>query len=199
MAVITLPPLAANSMGIRLIRADTPLKFFGGGEVIIASTEALWVVTFQLRPEKPGANGRDWFATLTQLSNLENTCKVSAAGLEIGSGYSGANPVVNGAGQSGLTLAVDGASNTTLIGLKGDPFEVDGQYKILTADATTNGSGAVTLAFEPALRASPSNGGPVDIKTPQLTTRLVAPIAELDTLLGGFYNMTVTLVETYRP
>ena len=199
MAIITLPTLAAAAMSIQLIRADNPIKMMGGGEVIAASTEALWVVSFKLRSEKPGANGRDWFATLAQLSNLENTCKVSPVGLEIGSGYGGPNPLVAGASQLGLTLAVDGTSSSTTFGLKGDPLEVNGEFKVFTVDATSNGAGLETIAFEPALRASPSNNATVNVKTPRLTCRLVAPIAELSTLLGGFYDMTVTLVETYRP
>ncbi len=199
MAVITLPAINANSMSLQLVRADVPLKFIGGGEVIVASPEAIWSISMQLASQTPEDNGRAWFAVLTQMSNLENTAKVTPVGIEIGSGYTGANPLVNGPGQLGITLNVDGATATTTIGLQGDPFEVNGEFKILTQDALTTGGGAVTLNFEPALRSPPANNATVDIKTPQLTTRLVAPIANLDVLLGQFYDMTVTFIESFRP
>ncbi|PHR87483.1 MAG: hypothetical protein COA78_37050 [Blastopirellula sp.] len=199
MAVITLPSVKANSMRIQLIRSDSALKFYGGGEAIIAGTEALWSIALNLRPENQIADGDEWFAVLTQLSNLENTAKVSAVGIAINSGYSGAEPLVAGGGQLGLTLDVDGASNSTLIGKRGQPVEINGEFKILTADATSDGSGACTLAFEPALRSVPADNLAIDIKTPQLTVRLVDPIVDLAVLLSGHYSISLAFIESYRP
>lgn len=198
MAVITLPPLNAASMSLQLIRGDSALEFFGGSEVIVASTKALWMISMRLKSTRAGNGGRAWFAALTQMSNLENTAKITPQGLVIGSGYTGSNPLVAGAGQLGLSLNVDGASNSTVIGLVGDPIEVNGEFKILTATATTNGSGQATLYFEPALRQPPADNATVNVKTPQLTVRATSAVVGLEALLGDFYNMSVDFVEAYR-
>ena len=198
MAVITLPSLHAASMSLQLVRADQAIKMFGGSEVILASVEALWVISMQLPPMRAAEGGREWFAAMVQMSNLENTAKIAAQGLIVGSGYAGANPTVDGAGQLGLTLNVTGATPSTTIGLAGDPFEVNGEYKILTSDATTDGSGDCSLEFEPALRQSPSNGATVNVKTPQITVRNANPLADLQAFLTGHYGMVLNFVETYR-
>lgn len=198
MAVITLPALQAQSMTLQLVRGDVSLEFFGGSEAIIASTKALWVISMKLRSMKAGTGGRAWFAALTQLSNLENTTKISAGGLVLGSGYAGANPLVAGAGQLGLTLSVDGATPSTVLGLAGDPIEVNGEFKILTSTATANVGGACTMEFEPALRQSPADNAPVNVKTPQLTVRSISPTADLSALLTGHYDMSLSFIESFR-
>jgi hypothetical protein len=73
-------------------------------------------------------------------------------------GSFGTTPLVNGASQTGTTLAVDGFTNTTGTAKKGDKFTIAGVYAVnpvsgdtlstlqqftVTADATANGSGQV--------------------------------------------------------
>ena len=70
------------------------------------------------------------------------------------------NAVVNGADQRGNTLAVTFESVSVLVLRAGDWFSLQdtGQAFKLTADANTNGSGNVTLEFQPRIRIVPSNG-----------------------------------------
>jgi hypothetical protein len=83
--------------------------------------------------------------------------------------------LVNGAGQTGTTLNVDGLPNGTLIAKAGEYFQVGSEYKILTADATSNGSGQVNgLQFKPALRASPADNAVVTFAAAALTLRLTS-------------------------
>ena len=77
-------------------------------------------------------------------------------------GLYGGTPVVAGASQTGSSIDIDGCSNNITNWMrKGDYFSIDvnGEHelKMCTADADTDGGGAVTLAFEPRLRASPLN------------------------------------------
>jgi hypothetical protein len=82
----------------------------------------------------------------------------------------GTTPLVNGASQTGSTLAVDGLTTTTGTAKKGDKFTVAGCYAVntvtgdaldelqqftVTADATANGSGQVAaLGIYPEIKAT---------------------------------------------
>lgn len=88
---------------------------------------------------------------------------------------------VQGAGQSGTSLLVDGVSNSTLILAKGEYFQVRNELKRATANCTSNGSGEVTLNFKPALRTSPADNDPVDFASPVLLAQLThIPSIEMD-------------------
>ncbi len=78
-------------------------------------------------------------------------------------GLYGGTPLVDGASQTGSTLAIDGGSNNITNWIRaGDYFSVvvngEHELKMCTVDASTNGSGQIAvLDFEPRLRASPLN------------------------------------------
>lgn len=75
-------------------------------------------------------------------------------------------PVVNGASQTGDTLAIDGwgASQSNVM-RAGDVFTVAGDNAVYMVgeDADSNGSGEVTLNISPALRVSPADGAALTI------------------------------------
>jgi len=198
MALIAIPPVRATGMTIRLLRGDAPLEFFSGAEVIVQSPKAVWLLSFPLVTAKLEAT-RAWAAALVQLSKLSNTFQVAPPAWPQGSNYVGANPLVVGAANLGLTLPVDGASNSTTIGLAGDFFTVNGEFKMLTASAVTNGAGAVTLAFEPALRAAPPNNALVEIRAPLLTLRLVNPLMSFGARMPDFFDTSIEAIESFGP
>jgi hypothetical protein len=74
-------------------------------------------------------------------------------------GAGGGTPKVNGAGQSGYTLITDGWPNNTLVLKAGDFFQVSGTYGIheVLTNATSNGSGQVTLDIWPKARSYSDN------------------------------------------
>lgn len=82
------------------------------------------------------------------------------------SGPGGGTPVVNGASQTGLTLATSGWPNSTTVLYAGDRIGISNQMIPITTDATTNGSGQVTLALAHPIRTAPSNGASVEIDNP---------------------------------
>lgn len=97
-------------------------------------------------------------------------------------GSYGAGPLaINGAGQTGSTLVVDGLTATTGNLKRGDVFTIDGVYAVhpntkavinelqqfvVTADATANGAGSVSLSIAPAIVTSGAyqnvSAGPAD-------------------------------------
>jgi hypothetical protein len=84
-------------------------------------------------------------------------------------GSYGGTPLVAGASQTGSSINIDGCSATVTNWIRrGDYFSIDvnGEHelKMATADADTNGSGAITIAFEPRLRASPLDNAAVYVE-----------------------------------
>ena len=75
---------------------------------------------------------------------------------------------VNGAGQSGISLATTGwAVNQPLLLAAGDYIEVGGELKIVTQDVSSSGSGNATINFAPALRNTPANAQPIEVLAPR--------------------------------
>jgi len=77
------------------------------------------------------------------------------------------SPLVNGAGQAGKTLAIDGLTPTTTTGAKGDYFQLGSgatsRLYRLTQGFTANGSGQATLDFWPRLREVPADNAPLTL------------------------------------
>jgi hypothetical protein len=112
-----------------------------------------------------------------------------------GSIYTGAVPLVNGANQVGLALNVDGAAVSTLILRKGEYFSVNGELKIMTANATTNGSGQAALNFEPPLQAPPPDNTALVLAAPKCKFRLVNPEAVSRIRPPVLHSITVDCTE----
>ena len=84
--------------------------------------------------------------------------------------------LVNGAGQTGTSLAVDGLSSVPRIG---DTFKINGVEKVytVTANATVVSTGA-TLAITPALASSPADNASVTWLTMNVTSTEKARFAK---------------------
>lgn len=200
MAIITIPAITASSMNFRLARGDNTLEFFDGGVVAIQSTKAIWVLSFPLVTQKlSDASTRLWWSALVQLAKPANQFKVYPPAWQQGAGYTGADPLVAGAGQLGLSLVCDGAAASETVALEGDPIEVNTEFKILTTDAISDGSGNVTFDFEPALRVAPGNNAVVDVKTPEITMRMVTPSASISARLPEFFDINIDAIEHFGP
>jgi hypothetical protein len=103
--------------------------------------------------------------------------------------YSGAESgesigLVKGAGQSGKSLLIDGFTPSTLILEEGEWFQVRDEFKRVTANATSNGAGEITVFFEPTLRVSPADNDPVDIGSPLMLCELMMMPSEHTDDLG---------------
>jgi hypothetical protein len=168
-----------------------------GAEVIIAPNIAFWSVRvpFKVLAE---SDAKGWTAALVQLSKLSNTFYFPIPDYDgPRNGYAGADPLVNGASQLGTTLIADGVTPSTTILLPGDYMEVNGEFKMVTNTVTSNGSGEVSINFEPALRSSPSNNATIDIQSPVITMRLAQSLVQFDVEILSLYNMALEAVETY--
>lgn len=79
-------------------------------------------------------------------------------------GAASGSPQVAGDSQTGYTLDTDGWPVDTIVLRADDLVEFNGELKRITQDALTNGSGEVTLSFEPEIRSSPADNEPIIYK-----------------------------------
>ena len=85
------------------------------------------------------------------------------------------SPVVNGAGQTGTSLATSGWDLVTPGNLEiGDKFSVGGELKIVTSAAISDGAGMMTINFEPPLRTAPTNGSAINFWQPTAIFKLTS-------------------------
>ena len=90
-------------------------------------------------------------------------------------------PLVAGASQTGTTLNTRGwTPNTAGILLKGDYIGVNGELKMVVADANADASGAAALTFEPPLRASPADLAAITVTRPTAVFRLDTDEVDFD-------------------
>jgi hypothetical protein len=123
--------------------------------------------------ELRGDNRADLLGTIALLRTQSHRLRVPVYDNPRRGAYGG-TPLVNGASQTGNTLNIDGASTGITNWIrKGDYFSVivgtEPELKIATADANSDGSGNVTLTFEPRLRTSPANGAAIHVEDGVLT------------------------------
>lgn len=86
-----------------------------------------------------------------------------------------ATVLVNGAGQTGNSLVVDGGpASTAGLVLVGDVVSIGGRGFVVMADAATNGSGQATLSLEPRITTAPADNAEVRIRDPRVRFRMRA-------------------------
>ena len=149
---------------------------FTGKRQTLNSAYALWTFKgkFTTTDTANAALLRSFFA---QLRGQANKFKLQIPGINIPqSGYVGATGNVNGASQTGNSLVTNGWSNSTLILKAGDYFTINNtdELKLVTADATSDGSGNLTINFEPAIRTSPTTATALSIGNASIPYVLLA-------------------------
>lgn len=109
-------------------------------------------------------------------------------------------PVVNGADQTGDSLAIDGLPTSATGYLKAGDYIQLGTgassqlYKVLE-DADTNASGEATLNIFPALRSSPGDGATVTVSNAKGVFRLASNEMAWDVNEALIYGITLGAVE----
>lgn len=106
---------------------------------------------------------------VAHLHGLEHRVIVGDHSYQKRGAFSGA-PLVNGAGQSGFVLNVDGLTPdiNILAGNQLSYINGDGipELKMVTADALVSGSGAVALPIWPDIHSAPSDDQAIEINSP---------------------------------
>lgn len=133
---------------------------------------ARWRMDITLRQMKK-SEAALWVAFFMKLRGMSETFYGFDPDWKTNRGVMGGTPLVNGAGQTGTSLNIDGCPPNVIGWLKaGDFYSAGGELKRLTADVDTNGSGQAVLVGEPYFRNSPADNSAVTIVNPKVKMRL---------------------------
>ena len=115
----------------------------------------------------------------------------------VGLGSPAGTPLVNGADQTGRTIVTDGWSNSIVIFKAGDYLKFANHDKVytVTADVSSNGSGAATIAIEPALITSPATDSAITYTSVPFTVALTSRVQEFSTGTNGLFEFEIDLEE----
>ena len=136
----------------------------------------LWSISADFPPMNED-QARNWAGILAGLNGRFGTFLFGDPKWKAPRGNWGAAPTVNGASQTGQSLAVNGLPTSAVI-RAGDYFQLgtaaSSRLYMVTKDATAS-AGAVTLDIWPRLRQSPANADPITIASPKGVFRLSSP------------------------
>ena len=162
-----------------------------------------WEADIKLPPMQR-TDAEEWVAFLTSLYGQKGTFLLGdpLATTPQGSASSAAGtPVVNGASQTGDSLAIDGLPASATNYLKaGDYIQLGSGassefYKVLT-NASSNGSGEATLDIWPNLRSSPADGATVVVSGAKGVFRLNDNASSWNINNMGLYGIAFGAVES---
>lgn len=194
-------PITLPSGAVRAVRW-TMLDAVGVGESPYTFSQETfehsgkrWGVEVQLVPMKRAA-AEEWVAALASLRGRRGTFYFSDPLGATGRGAFGGTPLINGAGQSGGTIAIDGCTPSVTNWIrKGDWLQIGtGLHKSLT-DANSDGAGAATLELWPGPRVAPADNDPVTVASAKGVFRLTANERGYDTALAEIYGITFDAAE----
>ena len=162
----------------------------GGTMTRIGRTGDRWEASMTL-PPVTGENARLLRSFAMRVSEVAGVATLQDHSYQF-SGSAGLTPVVNGAAQTGATLAIDGLPiNTTDIIKAGDRLGLTtGQVVEASANGSTNGAGEVTVSLTTPLRSSPGDGSAVELYTP--TASFIFPEAFVEWAVRAPYIHTMT-------
>lgn len=196
MAVITLPatPKPASAAWRLVQPAQQNISDWTGRRQVLPSGRGWWECSISMPPIVGSTSAGTWLAFLANTAGTANTFNVPAAIAQ--QSALTATVLVNGAGQTGKTLATDGWPTSQTVLKAGQFVTVNSQLLQLTADATTNSSGQVTLQFAPSLRLSPADNLAVEYKNPYAVMSLTEDTGySVD--LGAIYSLQFQLREAF--
>ncbi len=173
MAIITHPTtpgfmVARWALGGHTIEHESPTT---GSVQTLGTSGSRWAARFEL-PPMARATAAAWVAFLTRLNGREGRFFAGDPSAKTPRGVATGTPLVNGASQTGKTLATDGWTPTiTGILLAGDFIAYDTpsgwrQLHMVVLDANSDGSGLSTLTITPPIRESPANNATIIIASP---------------------------------
>jgi len=162
-----------------------------------------WEADIKLPPMQR-VNAEEWVTFLTSLYGQKGTFLLGdplGATAQGSASTTAGTPVVNGASQTGGTLAIDGLPASATNYLKAGDYIQLGTgatsqlYKVLT-DASSNGSGEATLDIWPDLRSSPADGATVVVANAKGVFRLNDNASSWNINNMGLYGIAFGAVES---
>lgn len=183
-----------SEIGVRGINWDQPVaqvvnRSWSGRQRIVAfGPAARWSASGELPPMKLAAH-QAWLGFRASLQGSIHTFRLQ----QVWAAQHSGTPTVriNGAGQSGFALVLDGLPNSTTLLQAGQGITVplpsgDEQLILLAAALTSNGSGQATATLRTPLRESPADNATVETLLPWGLLRMGAELSWSEAM-GGIY------------
>ena len=202
---ITYPLSLPAVGGIRRIRltarnvVGVSVSPFTLGQQVYQHQGQSWEADITLPPMKR-ADAEEWIAFLLSLAGRYGTFLLGDPAGTTARGALGGTPLVNGASQSGQSLAVDGwTASVTSILRAGDYIQIGSGtatrlHKVLKT-VNSNGSGQTTLDIWPRLRETPADNAAVTTANCVGTFRLAGNATDYDINEASVYGIVFAAVE----
>ena len=191
---------AIQSIEIRAVNAvaysRSPFTFAGQA---FAYSGQMWTADVTLKPMKR-ADAEQWNAWLFSLRGQLGTFLMGDPMGATARGVATGTPLVNGGSQTGGSLVIDGATNSTTGWLlAGDYIQLGSGssarlHKVL-ADANSDGSGNVTLDIWPHIRVAPADNATVTVSNAKGLFRLSSNEQAFSINESAIYGMTFGAME----
>lgn len=197
---LALPDAGFVQVAFRLVNATGESRSPFTGETQYYQWPAeWWECDVTLRPRKR-ADVAAWQAFAANMRGKYGTVLIGDPQATTIRGATSGTVLVNGANQTGYTLAVDGLGNNVTNAFRaGDYIQVTeasvARLHMVTADVSSNGSGEATLDIWPALRASPADNASVTYAAAKGTFRLAANERGWTTDRSEVYSMAFVFRE----
>ncbi len=205
---ITYPRTLPTATGIRNVDlgavnsvaySQSPFTFAGQAQ---ASAGQMWQATVTLPPMKR-EDAAVWVSWLISLRGQFKTFLMGDPSSPAPQGLASVLPglpVVNGAGQTGETLNITGASASKNSWLKAGDYIQLGSGSTATLhrvleDANTNASGQTTLSLWPHIRTAPSSGATVTVNNAVGRWRLASNETNWSVNEASIYGISFTAME----
>ena len=196
MATVTFPSTPKpNGMAWRLVMpSQTNVSEWTGRRQTIASGRGWWECQLSLPPIVGSTRVNTWRAFIAKARGRANDFQIPVD--PTAQSASTATPLVNGAAQTGRTLATDGWPVSTTVLVAGQFVTIGNQLLQLTENITSNASGVATLTFEPPIRISPADNAAIEYKNPYcLMYMLEEPTLSVEN--GYVYSLSLGLRESF--
>ena len=189
-----LPIPASLTFGVKA-NTQVLVSPFNGTVQTLELPGARWVATLRFAPASERFAGplRAWIASLRGQANRASLYNFAQP---IPRGTAAGTPLVNGASQTGASLITDGWSAGVTL-LKGDFFSANSELKMATADCTADGSGNMTITFEPPLRSAPSDNAAITFTRPTALFVLKDPETVWESNVDGVSMFDLDFVEAF--
>ncbi len=189
-AAVTIRPL--NTVAIQ--RAPHSLK-----QQVQRFDGQLWQAEIKLR-SMARAVAAPWTAFLLALNGRQGTALVGDPAAAAPLGVATGTPLVDGASQTGASLATKGWSPSVSGILKAGDYISLGtgattRLHQVIEDADSDGGGLAALTIWPDLRESPADGAAVASQSPKGAFRLTANDSGWSSDVRGLYAITLSLIE----
>lgn len=197
---LSLPSGGFASINLRAVNAvaysQSPFTYSGQ---VHAYAGQMWEADISLPPMQR-AVAEEWIAFLVSLRGRFGTFLMGDPAGRAPRGSAGGTPLVAGAGQTGQTLNIDGATAGQTGWLRaGDYIQLGAAgtatlHKVL-ADADSDGSGNVALDIWPGVRTSPADNAAVTVSNTVGRWRLSDNMTEWNIGLAHIYGLQFSAME----